>query len=192
MKPSNVLLAADGIPRVSDFRPTGGLFQGPLPADDSGPAGLGYLAPEMVREPGAEPRPYTDIYGLGMILYELLTGRPPFAGATAREMLEQVRSQDPVPPSRLNARGDAAAGRVLPAVPAEEPVAALRPRLRPGDATAGLHGQPGRPGQAEPAANQATDVGAGGRGLSTETFASAATADELIPRPELPSRRCGR
>jgi serine/threonine protein kinase len=102
LKPSNVLLAADGIPRVVDFRPTGGLFQGPLPADDSDSAGLAYLAPELVEDPGAEPQPYTDIYGLGMILYELLTGRPPFAGATARETLEQVRAQDPVAPSRLN------------------------------------------------------------------------------------------
>jgi serine/threonine protein kinase len=102
LKPSNVLLAADGIPRVADFRLTGGLFQGPLPDGDGEPAGLGYLAPESVRDPGAEPRPYTDIYGLGVILYELLTGRPLFVGATAREMLEQVRSQDPVPPSRLN------------------------------------------------------------------------------------------
>ena len=103
LKPSNVLLAADGIPRLADFRLTGGLFQGLLPAADQEPAGLGYLAPEFIRDPAAEPRPYTDIYGLGVILYELLTGRPPFAGATAREVLEQVRSQDPVPPARFNA-----------------------------------------------------------------------------------------
>ncbi len=102
LKPSNVLLAADGVPRLVDFRPTSSLFQVPLPADDADPAGLGYLAPELVRDPNAEPRPYTDIYGLGVILYEMLTGRPPFAGTTAREALEQVRSQEPVPPSRLN------------------------------------------------------------------------------------------
>src|SRR5262249_14856295 len=103
LKPSNVLLAADGIPRVIDFRPASGLCHGPLPVDDAEPAGLGYLAPEVIQDPGAGLRPYTDIYGLGIILYELLTGQPPFAGATAQETLEQVRSHDPVPPSRLNA-----------------------------------------------------------------------------------------
>jgi serine/threonine protein kinase len=104
LKPSNVLFAADGIPRVSDFRPTGGLFLGPLPADGPEPTGLGYLAPELVREPEAAPRFHTDVYGLGLILYELLTGRPPFAGPTVRETLEQVQSQDPVPPSRFNSQ----------------------------------------------------------------------------------------
>jgi serine/threonine-protein kinase len=60
------------------------------------------MAPEQ-----AEARPQTlgpavDIHALGAILYELLTGRPPFRAATAAETVRQVISQDPVPPSRLN------------------------------------------------------------------------------------------
>jgi serine/threonine protein kinase len=102
LKPSNVLLAAGDIPRLADFRLTGGLFQGPLPAEESEPVGLAYLPPEFVRDQAADPRPYTDVYGLGMILYELLRGHPPFSGPTAREMLAQVHSQDPVPPSHIN------------------------------------------------------------------------------------------
>jgi serine/threonine protein kinase len=102
LKPSNVLLAADGIPRLTDFRLTAGLSLRPPAADDSETAGLGYLAPELVRDPNADLRFYTDIYGLGLILYELLAGRQPFGGATVRETLEQVSSQPPTSPTQFH------------------------------------------------------------------------------------------
>jgi serine/threonine protein kinase len=102
LKPSNVLLAADDIPRVSDFRLASGLFRDTLLTEERNPIGLGYLTPEMIQDSNAEPRPYTDVYGLGVILYQLLAGRPPFDAATTEEILEQVRHRDPIPPSRLN------------------------------------------------------------------------------------------
>jgi serine/threonine protein kinase len=102
LKPGNVLLAANGIPRLADLRLTGGLFQGPLLVEGDATAGLAYLAPELVADPGAEPRPYTDIYGLGTVLYELLTGRAPFDGGTARQVLDRVRTGEPDPPSGTN------------------------------------------------------------------------------------------
>jgi serine/threonine-protein kinase len=89
---------------VADFRLTSNLSRGSVATEDREVIGLGYLAPELARDPSADLRPHTDVYGLGIILYELLTGRPPFAATSAQEVLEQVRSQEPVAPSRFNSK----------------------------------------------------------------------------------------
>jgi eukaryotic-like serine/threonine-protein kinase len=101
LKPSNVLLTADGAPKITDF----GLAK---KLDEVGPttsnAIMGtpsYMAPEQALGKNEEVGRAADVYALGAILYELLTGRPPFKGASLLETLEMVRSADPVPPSRL-------------------------------------------------------------------------------------------
>jgi serine/threonine protein kinase len=60
-----------------------------------------YMAPEQASGGPNVPGPAVDIYALGAILYEALTCRPPFRSATLLETLEQVRNQEPLPPSRL-------------------------------------------------------------------------------------------
>jgi formylglycine-generating enzyme required for sulfatase activity len=101
LKPANVLLAADGTPKVTDF----GLAKR-LGAESTESVGkfLGtpsYAAPEQAVGHLSEVGAATDVYGLGAILYEALTGRPPFLSASAWETLRQVVGSEPVPPTRL-------------------------------------------------------------------------------------------
>src|SRR5262249_22375113 len=63
-----------------------------------------YMAPEQAAGRVRELGPATDVYALGTILYEAVTGRPPFQAPTVSETLEQVRFHEPVPPGRLQRR----------------------------------------------------------------------------------------
>jgi eukaryotic-like serine/threonine-protein kinase len=102
LKPSNVLLAADGTPKVGDFGLAKMLDSASgLTRIESVMGSPSYMAPEQALGHAREAGPAVDVYAVGAILYELLTGRPPFRGTTALETLEQVKSTEPVPPSRL-------------------------------------------------------------------------------------------
>ncbi len=102
LKPSNVLLAADGTPKVGDFGLAKMLDgQAALTRSESVMGSPSYMAPEQAQGHAREAGPAVDVYAVGAILYELLTGRPPFRGTTANETLEQVKTTEPVSPSRL-------------------------------------------------------------------------------------------
>jgi serine/threonine-protein kinase len=102
LKPGNVLLTADGMPKITDF----GLakrLEGDSSQTRSGTV-LGtpsYMAPEQARGEAQNVGPAADIYALGAMLYELLTGRPPFQAATVAETVLQVTRDEPLPPRRL-------------------------------------------------------------------------------------------
>ncbi len=100
LKPANVLVTAGGLLKLCDF----GVAKRLTGADLKTRSGLlvgtpEYMAPEQAQ--GQPAGPAADVYALGAMLYTMLTGRPPFQGTTPLDTLEQVRSQEPVPPRRL-------------------------------------------------------------------------------------------
>jgi serine/threonine-protein kinase len=105
LKPSNILLTADGTPRITDF----GLVRSIEAGRDFTPSGAcvgtpSYMAPEQALGDASAVGPAVDIYALGAVLYEMLTGRPPFDGRTLGEIVGKVIAEEPTPPSRSNPR----------------------------------------------------------------------------------------
>src|SRR5262249_39107255 len=100
LKPRNILVRKDGAPVVTDF--------GLAKLVDNAPAGLtagsavmgtpSYMAPEQAEGRTEEVGPRTDVYALGAVLYECLTGNPPFAGMDNLDTLRLVREGDLVAP----------------------------------------------------------------------------------------------
>jgi serine/threonine protein kinase len=101
LKPANVLLGADSTPKITDFGLVKKLDEAGHTASGAVMGTPSYMAPEQAGGKTRNIGPATDIYALGALLYEMLTGRPPFKAATSVETILQVLSEEPVSPARL-------------------------------------------------------------------------------------------
>ena len=107
IKPGNILLDANGEPQLTDF----GLAR--LVESEHGHAHAGevlgtpsYMAPEQAAGNNTQLTSTTDVYGLGAVLYQLLTSHPPFAGGTTYETIRLVLESEPRNPRVRNAKVD--------------------------------------------------------------------------------------
>jgi eukaryotic-like serine/threonine-protein kinase len=103
LKPSNILLDERGEPFVTDF----GLAKQLEDDAEMTRSGMvvgtpSYMAPEQTSGKRGDVTTATDVYGLGALLYAMLSGRPPFRGDSALETIDKVRGQAPKPPSAVN------------------------------------------------------------------------------------------
>jgi len=107
LKPANVLIDRQGRPYVSDFGLAKQVVGGPQLTVSNAIVGTpSYMPPEQASGHRGHLSPASDVYSLGAVLYELLTGRPPFRAATPVDTLLLVLDQEPVPPRQLNPQVD--------------------------------------------------------------------------------------
>ncbi|MBX9585440.1 MAG: serine/threonine protein kinase, partial [Gemmataceae bacterium] len=168
VKPGNIFLTADGRPVLLDF----GLALGELdPAEAPGLiAGTpSYMAPEQAAGRGHRIDGRTDIYALGVVLYELVCGRVPFRSADRGELLRQIAEDDPQPPRQVAPHVPAALERVI--------LRALAKRTADRFTTAGDLAQALRGlAAAAPAPDQTTDLGPAPAGAAEDTAGAGSWA----------------
>ena len=109
LKPANILLTGEEVPKISDFGLAKkldllGKAHGELTRANVVMGTPSYMPPEQADGKARTLGPSADVYALGAILYECLTGRPPFRGATTLDTLDQVRHQQVIPPRRFEAK----------------------------------------------------------------------------------------
>ena len=150
IKPGNILLDKNGEPHLTDF----GLAR-LLDTQSSVTRTIdvlgtpSYMAPEQAAGETTKLSKATDVYGLGAVLYQLLTGQPPFAGGTTYETIRLLRDTEPRQPRLLNPKIDRDLQHDLPEVSGERSTAPLLVRTRAGRRPGTLAKARANPGKAK-------------------------------------------
>ncbi|MGQ0678229.1 MAG: protein kinase domain-containing protein [Actinomycetota bacterium] len=147
VKPANIMIDDAGLVKVADFGIAKTSSDG-LTIAGSVMGTVAYLSPEQAAGEAVDPR--TDIYALGCVLYEMLTGRPPISGESLIEVAHKLSTYTPPSPSELNPLVPAALDEIVGRASAKEPAQrypdaremrrALQGMLQPGFAAAGTVG----------------------------------------------------
>jgi tetratricopeptide (TPR) repeat protein len=99
VKPGNILVTASGVPKLADFG-LAHLMDQELTRSGATLGTPQYMSPEQVRGKPRDITPATDVYALGAVLYEAVTGVPPHDGETMIDLYQKIADDDPVPPRR--------------------------------------------------------------------------------------------
>ncbi len=140
LKPANVMVAPDGSVKLVDFGLAKVAHEEGLTEVGTSMGTVGYMSPEQVR--GEEAGPTSDLWAVGVILWEMLTGRPPFCGSNAASALQAILNDPPKPVGALGARVASEVGVAVAKLLAKDP----RDRFQSASETlVALGAVPGRP-----------------------------------------------
>ncbi len=104
IKPANILIDSDGLPRITDFGLARIVEEGTISGQPTLLGTYYYMSPEQASPRTLEIDHRTDVFSLGIVMYEMLTQQRPFDGDTGEQILQQVLSQDPTPPKQVRSQ----------------------------------------------------------------------------------------